>query len=319
MRAFSLIAATFPRRVAVALAAAALVLLGQLVAASPARAAELTLSSDEYVVFHHRDALGSAIMSTDAQGQVLEHTASEPYGASLGRRARTGEGYPDNALAAARTRDGYTGHVQDTSTGLTYMRARHYDPELGRFLSNDPVGFVESNPTMFNRYAYANDNPYRYVDPDGRDARDVQIILSDIQSNFPGMRSPHSVIYEDLPEDVGGQATLDRKSSLVLPTSAKTAVLSRDEFVTLYDTVLHESMHVTDPLWQRIWDGFWGNLGVQTKNHDGIGERTSYEMIQPATDPPENVWDRDGEVREPKGVDPSDLFEETRESNDGSD
>ncbi|WP_280113592.1 RHS repeat-associated core domain-containing protein, partial [Pseudidiomarina atlantica] len=37
----------------------------------------------------------------------------------------------------------------------------------GRFYSNDPVGFKASNPMLFNRYAYANNNPYKYVDPDG--------------------------------------------------------------------------------------------------------------------------------------------------------
>lgn len=41
---------------------------------------------------------------------------------------------------------------------------------MGRFISVDPAGVldhVEDNPTMFNRYAYVNNNPYRYVDPDG--------------------------------------------------------------------------------------------------------------------------------------------------------
>jgi len=47
------------------------------------------------------------------------------------------------------------------------MQARYYDPVIGRFYSNDPVGFTASNPMMFNRYAYANNNPYKYVDPDG--------------------------------------------------------------------------------------------------------------------------------------------------------
>ena len=47
------------------------------------------------------------------------------------------------------------------------MQARYYDPSLGRFLSIDAAGFDDSNPQSFNSYAYANNNPHRYVDPDG--------------------------------------------------------------------------------------------------------------------------------------------------------
>ena len=52
------------------------------------------------------------------------------------------------------------------------MQARYYDPVIGRFYSNDPVGTVEHLGTSngihgFNRYAYANNNPYKYTDPTG--------------------------------------------------------------------------------------------------------------------------------------------------------
>ncbi|RDV25095.1 RHS repeat-associated core domain-containing protein [Alteromonas aestuariivivens] len=47
-----------------------------------------------------------------------------------------------------------------------YMQARYYDPVIGRFYSNDPIGFRDVH--SFNRYAYANNNPYRYTDPTGR-------------------------------------------------------------------------------------------------------------------------------------------------------
>ena len=63
---------------------------------------------------------------------------------------------------------GYTGHVHDTETGLTYMQARYYDPEIGRFMNTDPVGFKTNNPVSFNRYAYGNNNPYKYTDPKGK-------------------------------------------------------------------------------------------------------------------------------------------------------
>jgi hypothetical protein len=48
------------------------------------------------------------------------------------------------------------------------MGARYYDPTLGRFLGMDPAAFNEEDLYTLNRYAYANNNPYKYVDPDGR-------------------------------------------------------------------------------------------------------------------------------------------------------
>ncbi|KZN68264.1 hypothetical protein N473_07510 [Pseudoalteromonas luteoviolacea CPMOR-1] len=68
---------------------------------------------------------------------------------------------------------GYTGHKFDTDLNLSYMQARYYDPVIGRFYSNDPVGFKASNVHSFGRYTYANNNPYKYVDPDGNYAESV--------------------------------------------------------------------------------------------------------------------------------------------------
>jgi RHS repeat-associated protein len=71
------------------------------------------------------------------------------------------------ADAAGSNKLWFTGKTQDAS-GLVYMGARYYHPALGRFLSRDPVNPNPKNPLSMNRYAYANDNPYRFVDPDGR-------------------------------------------------------------------------------------------------------------------------------------------------------
>jgi hypothetical protein len=49
------------------------------------------------------------------------------------------------------------------------MQARYYDPVIGRFYSNDPIGFRDVH--SFNRYAYANNNPYKYVDPTGMSSK----------------------------------------------------------------------------------------------------------------------------------------------------
>ena len=77
----------------------------------------------------------------------------------------------ENQVATTEDTPGYTGHLEDDDLQLTYMQARYYDPVIGRFYSNDPVGFT--NVHTFNRYAYANNNPYKYVDPDGREVRAI--------------------------------------------------------------------------------------------------------------------------------------------------
>ncbi|WP_157499858.1 Ig-like domain-containing protein [Lysobacter sp. Root983] len=106
------------------------------------------------VKYHHTDALGSPIAVTNAAGAVIDRTDWEPYGAAIGKTNYNGVGY--------------TGHVMDGATGLTYMQQRYYDQNLGRFLSVDPVTADVMTGGNFNRYKYANNNPYRFVDPDGR-------------------------------------------------------------------------------------------------------------------------------------------------------
>ncbi|MCP1338170.1 RHS repeat-associated core domain-containing protein [Idiomarina sp. M1R2S28] len=57
------------------------------------------------------------------------------------------------------------------------MQARYYDPVIGRFYSNDPIGFRDVH--SFNRYAYANNNPFRFTDPTGM-SPEVDIEIPDV-------------------------------------------------------------------------------------------------------------------------------------------
>lgn len=112
------------------------------------------LAGAQTVEYIHTDALGSIVAVTDASGNVVERRSYEPYGAQLSPGIQDGPGY--------------TGHVQDAATGLTYMQQRYYDPMLEMFLSVDPVAANSKNGAGFNRYAYASNNPYKHTDPDGR-------------------------------------------------------------------------------------------------------------------------------------------------------
>ena len=66
---------------------------------------------------------------------------------------------------------GYSGKVFDAEVGLSDFGARFYDPELARFLSIDPADINIEQTMTFNRYLYVNNNPYKYVDLDGREAK----------------------------------------------------------------------------------------------------------------------------------------------------
>jgi len=104
------------------------------------------------VQYLHPDLLGSPRMATGGSAQTLWREHYDPYG---------------NKLNGNIQKIGYAGHAHDQETGLTYMQARFYDAAVGRFLSIDPEGFEDSSPFTFNRYSYANNNPYKYVDPNG--------------------------------------------------------------------------------------------------------------------------------------------------------
>jgi RHS repeat-associated protein len=114
------------------------------------------------IIFYHNDGLGSPVVASDEQGNVLWSATYHPYG----NRTQSPHDYADS-LDNDRW---YTGHSHDDALGLTYMQARYYDPVIGRFISVDPLAFSEGDPQTFNRYAYAKNNPYKYFDPNGLDA-----------------------------------------------------------------------------------------------------------------------------------------------------
>ena len=60
------------------------------------------------------------------------------------------------------------GNVWTAATSLTYVQQRYHDAGVARFLSVDPVTANGSTGSNFNRYWYANNNPYTFTDPDGR-------------------------------------------------------------------------------------------------------------------------------------------------------
>jgi RHS repeat-associated protein len=117
-------------------------------------------------MFLQPDAGGSPLASTWSGGLLFKENY-RPYGELL-----TFQGIGLNNVW-------FAGQKLDDSS-LLYMGARYYDPGTGRFLSVDPKEVDPGDLHSLNRYAYANNNPYRYVDPDGHSPFDVAFLAYDV-------------------------------------------------------------------------------------------------------------------------------------------
>lgn len=107
------------------------------------------------VTYVYTDPQGTPLAEADANGNITATFDYKPYGSQ--------------ALGAPVNGPGYTGHVNDQDTGLVYMQARYYDPNVGRFISVDPEAPSAGNVFSFARFPYANNNPIVNLDPDGRE------------------------------------------------------------------------------------------------------------------------------------------------------
>jgi RHS repeat-associated protein len=108
--------------------------------------------------YYHVDALGSVRAVTNAQGQVVRSHDYHPFGEGVGTEAG------QDPLR-------FTGKPRDEETGLDYFGARSYGMRWGRFTAVDPLLSTDAakiQPQRWNRYAYVQNNPLRYFDPDGR-------------------------------------------------------------------------------------------------------------------------------------------------------
>jgi RHS repeat-associated protein len=125
----------------------------------------------ERIRYVHTDALGSIRALTDEAGNVVERHDYLPFGEEWCGTAACGSTAPGQPRR-------FTGKERDVETGLDYFGARYLQPGMGRFTATDSrmsMGEATLNPQKWNRYTYALSNPFRYVDPDGREEITVTI------------------------------------------------------------------------------------------------------------------------------------------------
>ena len=105
--------------------------------------------------FYHNDGLGSTRALSNSSGQRTDAYSYDAFGA-----IRAKSGGSDQPFT-------YTGEQVDGELGLVFLRARYYDPVVGRFVSKDRYPALIQDTQTWNRYLYVQNNPVRLSDPSG--------------------------------------------------------------------------------------------------------------------------------------------------------
>lgn len=117
----------------------------------------MTTTSDDKTYCYHYNAVGSTIAITDDAEAIVNTYAYDPFGKITDWQEEVGQPF---------TFVGQYGVMMEPD-GFYYMRARYYDPQVGRFISEDPIGLEGGD---VNLYVYAGNNPVNLIDPSGKAA-----------------------------------------------------------------------------------------------------------------------------------------------------
>lgn len=116
----------------------------------------LAVSTSGTVRWPATDRFGTVVAMMDRDGNLIRTYRYDSFGNSIG----------GVSAGADELRAGFTGRELDGSS-LYYFRSRYYDPQLGQFISEDPLGMRQGE---WNLRAYARSNPLFYIDPTGQTA-----------------------------------------------------------------------------------------------------------------------------------------------------
>jgi RHS repeat-associated protein len=137
----------------------------------------------------YTDGMGSvgALVPQNGTAANAGHYRYDAYG-NFRTSAHPGDCKDDPSGLTCNAPLTYTGHLYDAESNLFYFGARYYDPETGRFLTNDPVAGDALNPPSLHKYLYAYDSPMVFTDPWGEygwdDFKTDMVELNDIVVEF---------------------------------------------------------------------------------------------------------------------------------------
>jgi RHS repeat-associated protein len=124
----------------------------------------ISQKKDAGETYHYlHNAHGDITKLVDTAGKVQNSYSYDAFGSTTSYSEKVGNKFR------------YAGEQYDSITGEYYLRARYYDPAMGRFMNEDTYKGQIENPQSMNLYAYCVNNPVIYTDPSGHNGAKCNI------------------------------------------------------------------------------------------------------------------------------------------------
>ncbi|RPF46827.1 RHS repeat-associated protein [Thermodesulfitimonas autotrophica] len=237
-----------------------------------------TRPASQEPLYYLQDGLGSVRQLVTPAGKQRAKYDYDPFGLPL-----TGGKLPGANENVLYNPYGFTGEQHDRETGFIYLRARYYDPEVGRFISKDPFPGLLSMPLSQNGYSYVENNPVNFTDPLGLRKQDSKVTPGKNTRPIP-KRKGKNLLDSEYPygigialdyANIGSYKRSSVEASLWPPkfsATGETGVLILPEFRS-NGTAATKCLGISGEAWAGA-SGDIGGIGLGGKAYLVEGERT---------------------------------------------